>query len=61
MGSVSQQLLLNEEQGQQAVNHALLRRGVIFEAHGGDQVHEEAVTHVPELGVFHDGFAGGAG
>jgi hypothetical protein len=55
LGSISQELLLYEEQGEQAVDHTLVRRGVVLEAHGGNQVHEETVAQLPELGVFLDG------
>lgn len=56
MGSVAQQLLLYEEQGQQCIDHTLLRRSVVLEAHGRDEVHKEGVAHVPELGVLLNGF-----
>jgi hypothetical protein len=56
LGSISQQLLLYEEQGQQCIYDTLLRGRVILEAHGRNKVHKKAVAHVPELGVLLNGF-----
>lgn len=45
---------LNHEKGQQAMNDSCTGGGVVFEAHSGHQVYEKRIAASPELSMLSD-------